>query len=43
VVDALSGTDYREAHTSGSTNVPFPEVNERFPEGSDRDREIVVY
>lgn len=43
VVNVLAAEDYEEEHIPGTTNIPYDEVEERFPEEFDRTDDIIVY
>jgi rhodanese-related sulfurtransferase len=43
VVNVLAAEDYEVEHIPGTTNIPYDEVEDRFPEGFDRSDDIIVY
>jgi rhodanese-related sulfurtransferase len=43
VVDVLAADDHEDEHIPGTTNIPYDEAAERFPEEFDRSDDIIVY
>jgi rhodanese-related sulfurtransferase len=43
VVDVLAAEDYEDEHIPGTSNIPYDEVEERFPEEFDESDDVIVY